>query len=210
QKAETLQGIGRQRCQRYPGQRFNLFFIATDFDLDFLRAYGAKVKNIHSLEIHPDAGDATQVARLELLKGIQELIERGDKITSENQVGTHLEKSRQAVNKLLRHAGVKLADLVEQIKVSTRSIKATNRGGCQPKANFLFKEFRAFLELDVVSMANEVIEEIHSMGWDDFVEYCLNSYPEPVKARILGVLWFFVDGDNQYLEQPPPPPFSMA
>ncbi len=209
QKAEILQGIGRQRCQRYPGQRFNLFFIASDFDLDFLAAYGATVKNIHSIEIHPNAGSATQVARLELLKAIQELIERGDKITSENQVGTHLEKSRQAVNQLLRHAGVKLADLVEQIKVSTRSIKATNRGGCQPKTDFLFKEFRAFLELDVVAMANEVIDLIHSMGWDDFVQYCLNAYPEPVKARILGVLWVCVDGDNQDLEQPPPS-FSMA
>ncbi len=193
QKAEILQGIGRQRCQRYPEKRFNLFFIATEFDLDFLRAYGAKVKNIHSIEIHPEAGDATQVARLELLKGIQELTERGVNVTSENQLGKHLEKSRQAVNQLLRHAGVKLVDLVEQIKLSTRSIKATNRGGCQPKADFLFKEFRAFLELDIVAMANEVIEEIHSMGWDDFVKYCLNAYPEPVKARILGILWYFLD-----------------
>ena len=204
QKAETLQGIGRQRCQRYPEQRFNLFFIATDFDLDFLRAYGASVKNIHSIEIHPKAGSATQVARLELLKGIQELTERGVNVISENQLGKHLEKSRQAVNKLLHHAGVKLADLVEQIKLSTRSIKATNRGGCQPSSDFLFKEFRAFLELDIVAMANEVIDLIHSMGWDDFVKYCLNAYPEPVKARVLGVLWVYFYGDNQDQAIPPP------
>ncbi len=205
QKAETLQGVGRQRCQRYPEQQFNLFVIATDFNLDFLAAYGAKVKNIHSLEINPKAGSVTQVARLELLNGILELIERGVNVTSENQLGKHLDKSRQAVNKLLRHAGVKLLDLVKQIKVSTHSITTTDRGGCQKKANVLLRKFRAFLELDLVEMANEVIDLIHRMGWDDFVKYCLNAYPDPVKARVLGTLWYFLDIHHHDLAIPPPP-----
>ncbi|MGB5771047.1 MAG: hypothetical protein WBM32_14455, partial [Crocosphaera sp.] len=205
QKAEILQGIGRQRCQRYPEQRFNLFFIATDFDLDFLRAYGATVKNIHSIEINPEAGSVSQVAKVELLNGILELIQRGVKITSENKLGKHIGKTRQAVNKLLRHAGVTLSDLVKQIKVSTHSITTTDRGGCQKNANVLLRKFRTFLELDVEVMANEIIDLIHHMGWEDFVKYCLNAYPDPVKARVLGTLWYFLDIHDQDVAIPAPP-----
>jgi hypothetical protein len=170
-----------------------------------LRAYGATVKNIHSIEINPEAGSVSQVAKVELLNGILELIQRGVKITSENKLGKHIGKTRQAVNKLLRHAGVTLSDLVKQIKVSTHSITTTDRGGCQKNANVLLREFRTFLELDVEVMANEIIDLIHHMGWEDFVKYCLNAYPDPVKARVLGTLWYFLDIHDQDVAIPAPP-----
>ncbi|NQZ65046.1 MAG: hypothetical protein HRT59_24075, partial [Crocosphaera sp.] len=91
-----LQGVGRQRCQRYPDQQFSLFWLSTDLNLEFLKAYGCKISNHHSLEYHPEAGDPTQVARLETLSAIAELRQKGAKITLQ-AIGDLRDVSREAV-----------------------------------------------------------------------------------------------------------------
>jgi hypothetical protein len=202
-KAQILQGVGRQRCQRYPEQKFRLFMIATDLDLDFLKDYGCKISNHHSLEYHFEAGSITQVARLEIFRAIDELKAMSVKITQVS-VATHLGKTRQAVSKLLKNAGVTLGKLVKLTRkvLSTRSIKEAIEG---VDRDFPLKELRRFLELEPMAIAKEVIEDIKAMGWDTFVSLYLSTFPKPVMARIIGVLLALMDEDGMILDPSPPP-----
>ncbi|MGK7885746.1 MAG: hypothetical protein AB4057_14110, partial [Crocosphaera sp.] len=202
-KAQILQGVGRQRCQRYPEQKFRLFMIATDLNLDFLKDYGCKISNHHSLEYHFEAGDVTQVARLEIVRAIEELKAMGVKIT-QTAIANHIGKSRQAVSKLLKNAGVTLGKLVKLARkvLSTRSIKEAIEG---VDRDFPLKELRRFLELEHKAIATEVIEDIKVMGWDTFVSLYLSTFPKPVMARIIGVLLALIDEDGMILDSLPPP-----
>ena len=201
-KAQILQGVGRQRCQRYPEQKFRLFMIATDLNLDFLKDYGCKISNHHSLEYHPEAGSPTQVARLETLSAIADLSARGTKITLQ-AIGDLRDVSREAVRKLIQKSGLTLAKLIRFMQkiLSTGSIDTLIEG---VDRKFEVKQLRQFLELEFEAIATETLADIKSMGWEVFEKTYLQTYPEPVLARITAVLLALIDEDGLIFQPPPP------
>ena len=201
-KAQILQGVGRQRCQRYPEQKFRLFMIATDLNLDFLKDYGCKISNHHSLEYHPEAGSPTQVARLETLSAIADLSARGTKITLQ-AIGDLRDVSREAVRKLIQKSGLTLAKLIRFMQkiLSTGSIDTLIEG---VDRKFEVKQLRQFLELEFEAIATETLADIKSMGWEVFEKTYLQTFPEPVLARITAVLMALID-ENNFLLNPSPP-----
>ncbi|MGK7955153.1 MAG: hypothetical protein AB4063_07815 [Crocosphaera sp.] len=202
-KAQILQGVGRQRCQRYPEQKFRLFMIATDLDLDFLKDYGCKISNHYSLEYHPEAGDPTQVARLETLSAIADLSARGTKITLQ-AIGDLRDVSREAVRKLIKKSGLTLAKLIRFMQkiLSTGSIDNLIEG---VDRNFEVKQLRQFLELEFEAIATETLADIKAMGWELFEKTYLQTFPEPVLARITAVLLALIDEERIIFDSSPPP-----
>ncbi|MCH2247968.1 MAG: hypothetical protein MK111_25630, partial [Crocosphaera sp.] len=201
-KRQILQGVGRQRCQRYPDQQFSLFWLSTDLNLEFLKAYGCKISNHHSLEYHPEAGDPTQVARLETLSAIAELRQKGAKITLQ-AIGDLRDVSREAVRKLIQKSGLTLAKLIRFMQkiLSTGSIDTLIEG---VDRKFEVKQLRQFLELEFEAIATETLADIKSMGWEVFEKTYLQTFPEPVLARITAVLMALID-ENNFLLNPSPP-----
>ena len=202
-KAQILQGVGRQRCQRYPEQKFRLFMIATDLNLDFLKDYGCKISNHHSLEYHPEAGSPTQVARLETLSAIADLSARGTKITLQ-AIGDLRDVSREAVRKLIQKSGLTLAKLIRFMQkiLSTGSIDTLIEG---VDRKFEVKQLRQFLELEFEAIATETLADIKTMGWEVFEKTYLQTFPEPVLARIAAVLLALIDEERIIFDSSPPP-----
>ncbi|NQZ62502.1 MAG: hypothetical protein HRT59_10315 [Crocosphaera sp.] len=179
-----------------------MFMIATDLNLDFLKDYGCKISNHHSLEYHPEAGSPTQVARLEVLSAIADLRERGIKITLQ-AIGDIRGTTREAVRKLIKKSGLTLAKLIRFMQkiLSTGSIDTLIEG---VDRNFEVKQLRQFLELEFEAIATGTLADIKAMGWEVFEKTYLQTYPEPVLARITAVLLALIDEDGLIFQPPPP------
>ncbi|MGK7957457.1 MAG: PriCT-2 domain-containing protein [Crocosphaera sp.] len=186
---EILQLTGRQRVNRYPDQKFNLFMLTPlDADLKWLEQFGANVIEMDAVEICPQAGNRSQVALLNIAKAF---IETG--ATTQSAIAEHLGITRQAVSKLLRDNGLTLSQIIEQVN-------------CQPTLNSSYKDgltldglvncMRDLLDLDPIEMAEEVITAIKVMGWKYFVRDYLSILPEPIQHKVLGILWALLDTEK--------------
>ncbi|MGB2925665.1 MAG: hypothetical protein WBB82_10215 [Limnothrix sp.] len=128
---EIIQGIGRQRVQHYPGQKFNFDMVATygdDFNLNFLtERYGIKVIKRDAVEFCEAAGTTAEKLKhgiCEIAKGIAAA---GEKLTQQ-AIATAMGISQQALSK---HIKALWGNWLELKKLLQLFLKGSNRDGCK-------------------------------------------------------------------------------
>ncbi len=190
---EVLQLGGRQRVNRYPDSQFNLFMLVPpDADLRWLGSFGASVIEVNAVEICESAGDRFQTAILNMARAV---VETGESTIS--GLARAMGISRQAIHKLLNEHGLTFQQILERVSEYTckPSLNNPNKGGLTP--NGFVNEFKDLLNLDLVTLAKEVINAISVLGWDDFLRYLFDGWSEPLQCRVLGLLWGVLDRDEE-------------
>lgn len=83
-QAEVTQGGGRLRAHRRPEEELTCYFVS-DEDLSYLLDYypGAKLIRSDAFYVTPEAGNASQQTRWQILQGIKQLVDAGVKVTQE-------------------------------------------------------------------------------------------------------------------------------
>jgi len=198
-KEEILQGVGRQRVNRYPNQQFHYFaLVPHGTDLSWLAQYGAKVIVKDAFEITPEAGSETQYARHQLVQAAMDCLEKGVKVT-QTAIARVLNKSQQSISKALRKAGISLHELAKMIeeKITTISCKDSIGTGCI--SNEFLNDWAWFFDLPLDAIAEEIIQTIQEGGINQLKEY-LKDYPNPAQTKVLGFLWGLMDTELNFNE----------
>jgi DNA-binding XRE family transcriptional regulator len=193
QQAEVIQGVlGRQRAARYPGTQFTCYVLTgPNDDLSYLQDYGAVLQTRSAFEICPAAGNPTQIARWRLLEALRQTAD-----ATQGALAKTLGISQQAVSKLLKSAGVTLAQLQAELEnLTTAPIKGLYRAGCE--TNELLAAMAWFFDLPIADVVTEVLSAARKGDPFDWIRL----FPEAAQARILGILYGILSS-----AEPDPPP----
>lgn len=197
---EIVQGIGRQRANLYPNQKFTLY-IATpeNYDLSWLSQYGCQVTVKSGFDIHPEAGSETEKTLHEIQKTAKALWEKGVNLT-QAAIAEMMGVTQQAISKALAKAGLTIKMIEDKLKAilpkgyTTSPNKDPIRSGCIPDQ--LYDGFREFFDLDPLLLVEDAVKTITEHGLTYFWEEYLSFMPNPLQAKYLTGLWFLLQDDD--------------
>jgi len=188
---QILQACGRQRCSRYPDQKFHIDWIGSEERLGCLSQYGVKVTTVEAFEIDPRAGTTNQVIMAKYIQVSIDAVKEGAKVTQQ-AIAYKLLETKEAIghcqstiSENLKRAGVTAKDLLELARLV---IGSPNGGKYTPADILALPEYRAVIGLDPLVELAETIAAIATMSWQDVKDLILDFKDVPLQFLSVMIL----------------------
>ena len=200
-EAEQLQAIFRQRSHRYPETQFNLFYIGTNLDLQFLEEMGIRVVYHPATEICLEAGTKGEVTKFMVGNAIRQIVRMGDRNITQTRIAQMIGKCQQTVSLYLSTLGESWVSFKN--KIQDLLLK-----GCYSEiSKIVDQEINAWIERNPEMATLRVVNKLLSLSWREFqlfmAGFCLDT-----QARLLGLLLNIVlneEEKNELLDNLSPP-----